>query len=79
MGSMQKYGFRIKTRNGLVLDNLTVHARDRSEAERRISQIYHYCEVLACNENAAAARNGTADVEGVISLIGETRELPERP
>ena len=79
MGSMQRYGFRIKTRHGLILDNLTVHARDRSEAVRRISQIYHHCEILECHENASPARTGGAGVEGVISLIGETRELPERP
>lgn len=79
MGSLQKFGFRIRTRNGLILDNLNVQARDRSEAERRISQIYHYCEILGCQENAATAHAGAADVEGVIALISKTRELPERP
>ena len=79
MGSLQKYGFRIKTRNGLILDNLTVQARDRSEAERRITQIYHYCEILDCQENAASPHAGAADVEGVIGLISRTRELPEPP
>jgi hypothetical protein len=77
MDSLQKYGFRIKTRNGLILDNLTVQARDRGEAERRITQIYHYCEILDCQENAATAHGGAADVEGVIGLISRTRELPE--
>jgi hypothetical protein len=78
MGSLQKYGFRIKTRNGLILDNLTVQARDRTEAERRITQIYHYCEILDCEENdAATAHGGAVDVEGVIGLISRTRELPE--
>jgi hypothetical protein len=77
MGSLQKYGFRIKTRNGLILDNLSVQARDRGEAERRITQIYHYCEILACHENATTAHAGAADVEGVIALISNTRELPE--
>ena len=74
MGSLLKYVFRIKTRNGLILDGLTVQARDRVEAERKINQIYHYCEVMECQENAAAARSQTADVEGVIALISETRE-----
>lgn len=77
MGSLQKYGFRIRTRNGLILDNLSVQARDRSEAERRITQIYHYCEILECQENRRAAHAGAADVEGVIALISKTRELPE--
>jgi hypothetical protein len=78
MGSLQKYGFRIKTRNGLILDNFTVQARDRGEAQRRITQIYHHCEILDCQENdAATAHAGAADIEGVIGLISRTRELPE--
>lgn len=79
MGSMQKYGFRIRTRNGLILDNLTVQACDRREAERRITQIYHYCEILDCQENMATAHAGAVDVEGVIAMISKTRELPEAP
>ncbi|MGE5524750.1 MAG: hypothetical protein ACM3SS_13620 [Rhodospirillaceae bacterium] len=79
MGSLQKFGFRIRTRNGLILDNLNVQARDRSEAERRINQIYHYCEILHCHENRTTAHAGAADVEGVIALISNTRELPETP
>lgn len=76
MGSMQKYGFRIRTRSGVILDHLAVQARDRAEAERRINQIYHYCEILECREHASPGRGGAADVDAVISLIGETRELP---
>lgn len=77
MSALLKYVFRIRTRNGLILDGLTVQARDRTEAERKINQIYHYCEVLECQENAAAAaRPQIGDVEGVIALISETRDEP---
>lgn len=66
----------------MVVDNLSVQARDRAEAERRIQQIYHYCEVLECQEAVPHARGSTAaaaDVEGVIALINGTCELPELP
>lgn len=77
MSSLLKYVFRIRTRNGLILDNLTVQARERPEAERKINQIYHYCEILECQENTAATgRTQVADVEGVIGLINDTREGP---
>ena len=81
MSAMQKFGFRIRTRSGMVVDNLLVQARDRGEAERRIQQIYHYCEILECLEANPAQRAvpGTADVEGVIALINDTRELPVTP
>ena len=43
---MNKYGFKIKTRNGLILDSLTVQACNRADAERRITQVYHYCQIM---------------------------------
>ena len=45
---MNKYGFRIRTRSGMTVDNLMVQARDRAEAERKIHQIYQHCEILEC-------------------------------
>ena len=38
---MNKYGFRIRTRAGSLVENLQVQARDRAEAEQKINQIYH--------------------------------------
>ena len=37
---MIKFGFKIKTRSGTVVDNLTFAARDRADAERKVEQIY---------------------------------------
>lgn len=68
---MMKFGFRIRTRNGLVVENLQVQGTDRADAERKISQIYHHCEVLDCKDVGEAAKEpGSLDVEDVISLIG---------
>jgi hypothetical protein len=68
---MTKFGFRIRTRNGLVVENLQVQARDRADAERKIAQIYHHCEVLDCREVGETAKDpGGLDLEDVISLIG---------
>ena len=43
---LKKYGFRIKTRVGLVVDNLLIPGRDAAEAERKLRQIYRDCEIL---------------------------------
>jgi hypothetical protein len=68
---MTKFGFRIRTRNGLVVENLQVQAKDRPDAERKIAQIYHHCEILDCKEVGDAAKEpGSLDLEDVISLIG---------
>ena len=66
---MTKYGFRIRTRGGMMVENLQVQARDREEAERKISQIYHQCEIVECQELTPAAKAGGMDFEDVIALI----------
>lgn len=42
----QKYGFRIRTRHGLMVEHLTIHGRDEADAERKLRQIYQHCEVV---------------------------------
>jgi len=37
--AMNKYGFRIRTRSGSLVENLLVHANDRAEAERKVGQV----------------------------------------
>ncbi len=66
---MIKFGFRIRTRSGLPVDNLVVHARDRVEAERKITQMYLHCEIIECKQIATPIREEGSDLEGIISLI----------
>lgn len=66
---MIKFGFRIRTRSGLPVDNLVVHARDQMEAERKISQMYLHCEILECKQIQSASRDEGNDLDNIISLI----------
>ena len=75
---MIKYGFKIRTRGGTVVDNLTIAARDRGEAERKLTQIYHHCEILDCREVQPAVNEDTLDLERAINLIGK-ESAPEPP
>jgi hypothetical protein len=43
-----KYGFRICTRSGLIVDNLLIHGRDEVDAERKLRQMYRHCRILQC-------------------------------
>ena len=74
---MTKYGFRIRTRGGMLVENLQVQARDREEAERKIKQIYHQCEIVECQEITQAVKVEGVDLEDVIELINreENRDL----
>ena len=66
---MLKFGFRIRTRSGLPVDNLIVHARDQAQAERKITQMYMHCEIIECRQIASAVREEGSDLENIISLI----------
>ena len=68
---MTKFGFKIKTRGGMVIDNLVVAARDRAEAERKITQIYHHCEILDCQELQQTVKEEAITLESVITLIAK--------
>jgi len=70
---MTKYGFRIRTKVGLVVDNLMIQGRDESDAERKLRQMYHGCEIIECVPASAsasgAARAYFASFEEVAGLI----------
>lgn len=71
---MNKYGFKIRTRGGMTVENLMVQAPDRAEAENKLGQIYHHCKILECHELAQTTKGEGMDLEGVISLIGRQEE-----
>jgi hypothetical protein len=66
---MVRYGFTIKTRYGQRVDNIHIMAGTQNDAERRLRQMYHHCEIIECREQAIARRNDTLDVESVIGMI----------
>jgi hypothetical protein len=78
---MIKFGFKIKTRGGMVVDNLQIAAHDRAEAERKVGQIYHRCEIIDCFEVRHPVKEEDFDLESAINLIGKEgdREPPVKP
>lgn len=67
---VKKFGFRIRTRGGAEVDNLSILGNDQAEAERKLRQIYPGCEVLEIRQQIpGGARNGTATFEEVVDLI----------
>lgn len=70
---MVKYGFKIRTRGGMVVDNLTIPGRDQQEAERKLQQIYRHCEILEARPVHSGMREDAMDVDGILSLISRQR------
>ena len=48
---MQKFNFSIRTRDGLPIKRLTISGRDQEEAERKLKQMYHHCEIINCTSH----------------------------
>lgn len=71
---MVKFGFKIKTRGGMIVENLAIAARDRAEAERKVNQIYHHCEILDCQELQPAIKEDGFSLDSAINLIGKEEE-----
>ena len=68
---MTRYGFNIRTRSGQRVDNICIMAANREDAERRLRQMYHHCQVINCNTESVR-RSDPMDIEGVISIISST-------
>jgi hypothetical protein len=66
---MIRFGFNIRTRSGQRVENICIMAANRADAERRLRQMYHYCEILQCQSEAVNRRYDALDLEGVISII----------
>ncbi|MPM70637.1 hypothetical protein SDC9_117592 [bioreactor metagenome] len=66
-GTMNKFLFRIRTRNGVVVDHLSFYGRDEDEARRKVAQIYNHCEVLECTQRRVSmnGRLGTVNYESL--------------
>jgi DNA-directed RNA polymerase specialized sigma54-like protein len=73
---MNKYGFKIRTRSGSVVENLQVQARDRAEADHKLNQVYRNCEILECSEVTPILKKEGLDLEDVIALINKQEDKP---
>lgn len=64
-----KYAFRIRTRLGVVVDNLMIHGRDEVEAQKKLRQMYRGCEVIECVYCRGSVRIPVPSFEEVANLI----------
>jgi hypothetical protein len=70
-----KYGFRIRTRNGSVVENLLIFGKDEPDAERKLRQIYMGCEILEAKRLVIQApRSRPVTYEDVVDLISDPVE-----
>jgi hypothetical protein len=69
---MLKFDFSIQTRDGQRVESILIQGIDLPDAERKLFQMYRYCEVLNCRTvNANNKCSQSADIEEVLSLIAK--------
>lgn len=68
---MQKYAFSIKTRSGQFIERIVIAGKDREDAERKLNQMYRYCEIVNCDQlrHAAAQRRNDAVFDSSLSVM----------
>jgi hypothetical protein len=67
---MLKFDFSVKTRDGQKVENIQIYGRDMPDAERKLRQMYHHCEVTSCKTiNTNRSSSQSVDIEELLSLI----------
>lgn len=66
-----KYGFRIRTRSGVIVENLSIYGKDEVEARRKLCQMYNDCEILESRSLSVSlgGRHAALSYEDVVDLI----------
>jgi hypothetical protein len=68
---LTKFGFRIRTRDGSLVDNLAIAGRDEEEAVRKLRQMYRDCEILECAPLHDELRTASMSFETIAKLIND--------
>ena len=66
---MVRYGFNIRTHSGQRVDNISIMAPSRDDAERRLRQMYQKCQVVECHTQIVALHAGALDLASVIERL----------
>lgn len=70
---MVRFDFSIRTRDGQRIESLLIGGIDQQDAERKLNQMYHYCEILRCESKDATVGklSDSTSVEDILSLISK--------
>ena len=69
--SITKYGFKIRTRDDVLVENLSIFGQSEADACRKLRQIYNDCEIIEshCQLANPTGRYGHLNYEDVVDLI----------
>ena len=69
---MLKHVFSVKTRDGQTVDSIQIYGKDLPDAERKLRQMYHHCEISSCRTIETDKSSGNSvDIEEILTLIAK--------
>lgn len=71
---MLKFDFSILTKDKQPIESIVISALDQNEAERKLKQMYRYCEVVRCipkDEAPGGKLSQSMSVEDILTLISK--------
>ncbi|MDO8988598.1 MAG: hypothetical protein Q7U91_03100 [Sideroxyarcus sp.] len=74
---MQKFCFSIRTRDGLPIARLMISGRDQDEAERKLKQMYRFCEIVSCasERQAMVTKGQNTYIGGLASFLAKQESI----
>jgi len=74
---MQKFCFSIRTRDGLPVARLMISGRDQDEAERKLKQMYRFCEIVSCasDPQVTEKKGQNTFIEGITSFLAKQESI----
>lgn len=71
---MIKFEFSLLTKDGQKVDSILIAAKDQGDAERKLRQMYRYCNIVSCEAKGedVGNRSGQAvSLEDILTLISK--------
>ncbi len=71
---MLKFDFSILTKDRQPIESIVISAIDQNEAERKLKQMYRYCEIVRCipkDESGSSKTSQSMSVEDILTLISK--------
>jgi len=71
---MLKFDFTVLTKDGQRVESVLIAAQDQEGAERKLKQMYRYCEIVRCTPKEDESGNKISQaisVEDILTLISK--------
>jgi len=69
-----KFDFSVLTKDGQRVESIVISANDQEGAERKLRQMYRYCEIVRCTpkeEDLGNKLTQATSIEDILTLISK--------